>query len=195
MTKRKSQAKKAHFYSSIEIYQVARDLIIEEAKRRTGLETGGILVGYVEKERWALIITDATLPGPKAIHKPAYFLRDTSYCQAELDRMHEQSRGKIHYVGEWHKHLELDPKPSSLDKKSLTEIAVQPNYETDQPVLVICGILALHNNSPFDLKAFLFDTSGAIKLYPNLHLIVDDPTNPIRESDESEQHESTSDCS
>lgn len=195
MARRKSQTKKAHFYSSIAIYQTARELIIEESKRRTGLETGGILMGYIDQERWALIITHATLPGPKAVHKPAYFLRDTRYCQAELDRIHEQSEGKIHYIGEWHKHLELDPKPSPLDKQSLTEIAIQPNYETDQPVLVICGILALHDNSPFDLKAFLFDASGSIKLCPNLHLIMDDSTSSVRESDEREQHESSPDCS
>jgi len=47
------------------------------------------------------------------------------------------SDNNIEYVGEWHSHPSVNSQPSGVDIKSLSEIAAQPNYLTQEPVMII----------------------------------------------------------
>jgi integrative and conjugative element protein (TIGR02256 family) len=101
-----------------------------------GIETGGVLAGYIDDEG-SVVITDASGPGPKAICLSTKFEKDVEYCQNFIDSLVIKSNYKLVYVGEWHSHPNERNEPSGTDIKSLTEIAFQENYLTDMPTMII----------------------------------------------------------
>lgn len=102
----------------------------------SGIETGGVLAGYVDENR-DFRITHASGPGPNAICRPDKFEKDVVYCQQWLDDLTAKSAGKTVYLGEWHSHPNRNNKPSNTDIKSLTDISYQKEYLTDQPIMII----------------------------------------------------------
>ena len=156
-------------FDTVKILGNAHELMITESTGRRNVETGGILLGFIESN--SLIVTHASLPGPNAIHKRAYFVRDKKFCQEYLDRIHREFAGKVHYIGEWHKHLELNPSPSRTDINSLTSIAIQPNYEVHRPLLILCGTLDYVRIPRVDIRGFVFDTNGLNREYSGFDIL------------------------
>lgn len=99
-------------------------------------ETGGILIGR-DIGGGTLEITVATAPGPGAVRRRFYFLRDKQFLQGVLDREVARADGAVEYVGEWHVHPALNAPPSWVDRRSLWRIARRRNYPTDSPILLI----------------------------------------------------------
>ena len=112
-----------------------RSAITAHVRAAPRTETGGILVGRNLGD--ALEITFASGPGPKAVRRKHFFLRDKAFLQGVLDREVARSDGAVEYVGEWHVHPALDAPPRFVDRRSLRRIARRPTYPTDSPVLVI----------------------------------------------------------
>lgn len=101
-------------------------------------ETGGILVGYFNEEKNA-IVTNASDAGPNAECSPTKFLKDIPYTQAWLENQIRDNRGVVEYIGEWHSHTNGKTTPSITDVSSLTGIAQSPNYLCQTPVMLIFG--------------------------------------------------------
>ena len=99
-------------------------------------ETGGILAGFRDGETVRVI--DASLAGPRSESSPTYFRRDGQHDQVFLKRV-AQDHTKADYVGEWHSHPCGSTSPSSTDIDSLQQIAIDPDYLTGEPVMVIVG--------------------------------------------------------
>ncbi len=115
-----------------ELVEFMQQLIQENPKN----ETGGILAGHRD-EKGDIIITHASDPGPKAIRLPTKFEKDVAYCQGFLDNLYLESNKKVVYVGEWHSHPSENNQPSGTDIKSLSDIAMQKEYLTDNPAMII----------------------------------------------------------
>lgn len=98
-------------------------------------ETGGILIG--RKVGDAVDVTVASGPGPRAVRRRHFFLRDKTFLQGVLDREVVRTDGVVEYVGEWHVHPALDAPPSFVDRRSLWRIARRRNYPTNRPLLLI----------------------------------------------------------
>jgi len=118
------------------IWEEAYELMKKEAKDTKNLETGGVLIGYIDKNS-EFVIRKATLPGPKAIKKETYFLKDEEFTQKELENSFQNFGSEGLYLGEWHYHPQGTNSPSGIDVKSLTEIAKQDTYRIDSPLLII----------------------------------------------------------
>lgn len=99
-------------------------------------ETGGILIGR-DIGQGTVEVTVATGPGPRAVRRRRFFLRDKAFLQRVLDREVARSDGAVEYVGEWHVHPALNAPPSFVDRRSLWRIARRRNYPTSRPVLLI----------------------------------------------------------
>lgn len=119
-------------------------------------ETGGILGGVGKIEKRNVVITDASGPGPAAIQESSFFSRDTEYCQSVVDDWAKKSLGAIDYIGEWHKHLEANPRPSKRDIETLKSIAGSANYHVRYPILIIIG----KSNLRCSLRVFVIDDEG-----------------------------------
>jgi len=107
-----------------------------EAKPR--VETGGALIGY--EENGVVHVAEVTDAGPHAEETTTRFRYDAEYVNGRLREAADRLGQRGLYVGEWHTHLECDPKPSVRDIASLMDIAVAPNFLTDEPIMIIAGV-------------------------------------------------------
>lgn len=123
----------------------AEKMIVATTEASHETETGGILIGFVDDSRRAIVVK-ATGPGPKAVQSKTLFDRDVEYVQKELEKAASELGKRGLYLGEWHSHLELDPQPSATDITSLFGIAEALNYLTRSPSMIIVGL------SPTDKK-------------------------------------------
>lgn len=182
MTEKKSSG--MDLFDTVKILGNAHELMINESTSRRNVETGGILLGFIDSN--SLIVTHASLPGPNAIHKRAYFMRDKKFCQEYLDCIHREFAGKVHYIGEWHKHLELKPSPSRTDIDSLTAIAIQPNYEVPRPLLILCGTLDFVRIARVNIRGFVFDTNGLNREYCQFDILEKSVSELLEEQGDSQ---------
>ena len=109
------------------------------AESKTDRETGGALIGY-ETTADRVVVLEVTDAGPKAVETRARFVYDPEHVNALLKDAHERLGERGLYVGEWHTHLEPDPQPSPRDAASLSAIAEEPAYLTDEPIMLIAGV-------------------------------------------------------
>lgn len=135
----------------ISISASALELMEEESARSKYTETGGVIAGDGSAESGEIHISHASLPGPRAKATRYSFQHDREFCQKFLDDLAAESNGTIDYLGEWHKHFELNPYPSGRDAKTLFSIAENRDYHVNQPLLLIIGI----NNQRSSLRVFV----------------------------------------
>ena len=121
---------------SVNIKKELVDFMQRLIRENPKIETGGVLAGYLDG-KGDVIITHASEPGPKAIKSATKFEKDVTFCQDFLDKLYLESNKKIVYVGEWHSHPSENNQPSGTDIKSLSEIAIQKEYLTDNPAMII----------------------------------------------------------
>lgn len=144
----------------LRICSSALRLMEQESKRRSHVETGGVVAGVGCALREEVIITHASQPGPRAYHARYAFKRDNLFCQNFLNNLARTSNGEIDYLGEWHKHFESNPRPSNRDVQTLTKIANDPNYHVSNPFLLIIGI----DNAKKSLRVFINDGLSKLTL-------------------------------
>lgn len=128
----------------------------KESQASPSRETGGIIAGSGSAEDGTAVILKASDGGPKVVRRRMFFSRDTAYCQRLVDKWAAESAGTIDYLGEWHKHLEDEPKPSRGDVQTLHDIARSDDYHVRLPILLIIG----KNNLRTSLRAFSVTRSG-----------------------------------
>lgn len=121
------------------ISESALDAIIEHARTKPDVETGGVLIGFIDKNN-AAVVVESTGAGPNATETKYKFERDADYVQDQLEDAAERLGEKGQYIGEWHSHLEREPSPSTRDVESLTGISEAPNYLTNEPIMLIAGL-------------------------------------------------------
>lgn len=109
------------------------------AESKTDRETGGALIGF-EATDGRVVVLEATDAGPNAVETRMRFVYDPAHVNARLDQAYKRLGERGLYVGEWHTHLEADPQPSPRDAASLSAIAEEPEYQTDEPVMLIAGV-------------------------------------------------------
>ncbi len=122
--------------SKIEFSQAVLDLFGSQIFNFGLIETGGVLMGYVEGD--TIFVKKASDGGPKAAHEEWYFRADPDYVDMFIDMEHANSNGKFRYLGEWHTHPQIEPEPSEIDLNSLEEIA---ESSSDFAILVIVGAI------------------------------------------------------
>lgn len=85
-------------------------------------EKGGILLGMYDKDNQYYQITDFTVPTEHDNSGPSHFVRNKDVAQKEINRQWMESDGLVNYLGEWHTHAQVNPKPSIVDLSLLRQI-------------------------------------------------------------------------
>ncbi|MBI3568898.1 MAG: Mov34/MPN/PAD-1 family protein [Gemmatimonadetes bacterium] len=163
------------YFSEVCILCEVERAIAREAEARVGLETGGVLIGFTDQSRNAVVVVGASGPGPRARHRRDAFNRDRAFCQAYLDAAAQRSGGRIDFVGEWHKHREPDPYPSPTDQATYRALAADPRAGLAQVVVLIAGTTPQSRPTAEDRYArtrpFVFVRTGfaprALRILPN----------------------------
>jgi len=86
------------------------------------LETGGILLGHTHGDH--VVVTVAGGPGPGAVRRPDYFLRDRHHAQQLADTAWASDASQ--WIGDWHTHPHGPPHPSLLDLRSTAGVLSDP---------------------------------------------------------------------
>ena len=97
-------------------------------------ETGGVVIGHAHGS--TLVVTRLTGPGPNALHRPDWFVRDGTYAQAMLDAAVAETDGRDNYLGEWHSHP-IPQGPSPQDWASMHRISLNGDYDAPHPLLIL----------------------------------------------------------
>ena len=103
-----------------------------------GMETGGILFGYYERDLRNAHILQATAPPNDSKRGYAWFHRGVRGLQSMTDVLWRSSTRR-YYLGEWHFHPGSSPEPSGTDRSELRDIAADPHLSCPEPILVING--------------------------------------------------------
>ena len=134
----------------------ARTLIEREASSSPQVETGGILMGYIDPPA-TIHVTHASGPGPAARQTPTAFLRDTSFCAAILHEHYE--RFGVDYIGEWHSHVMPLQEPTIGDIQTLRGILHDPDYDFPAFAMVL-GVVNAERSSQVELHGFVITSEG-----------------------------------
>ncbi|MGH3874695.1 MAG: Mov34/MPN/PAD-1 family protein [Pseudonocardiaceae bacterium] len=109
--------------------------IRDEALRSVdGNETGGLLLGQVDTDATAWV-RSAGDPGPAAVHRPAFFLRDLHHAQRLAAEAF--ARDGSESIGEWHTHPDATPTPSARDRHTYLRFLTDPQLCFDAFVALI----------------------------------------------------------
>jgi integrative and conjugative element protein (TIGR02256 family) len=96
------------------------------ASQSDGNETGGILLGYRVGPNVTQVCFAGT-PGPKAVRRPDFFLRDLAHTQAFANR-HFLEDAAV-WIGEWHTHPHSSPTPSPQDLSTYMRLLDDPELD------------------------------------------------------------------
>ena len=103
-------------------------------------ENGGVLLGKKDVESETYFVTDLSVPSSKDIKGIFSFIRNKDVTQKLIDQRWKDSDGIENYLGEWHTHPEMQPTPSSVDKKLINIIIEDKSNVFSKVFLIILGI-------------------------------------------------------
>lgn len=138
----------------------ALELFTSEIKRYKTVETGGVLLGYVKDD--TIFVVKASDAGPNAVHDEVNFRADPDYIDMFIDIEYANSEGQLIYIGEWHTHPQIIPKPSIVDLQSLDEIAVTTK---NFAFLLIIGAIHFTSDSFTEQSVALLEYNNGEDIY------------------------------
>ena len=127
------------------------DSVVMEGARVYPLETGGVLMGYVDRRAAAVVVTHVVGPGPGAVHERTAFSPDQEWHESEVARLYAESGRTCTYLGDWHTHPDGQPVLSSADRATLRTIARSPEARCQRPLILIAAIEA---SGRVDVRAY-----------------------------------------
>ena len=117
---------------------IARIRAIREPKLPN--ETGGVLFGVVDIPEKSIHLVGASPAPPDSQESPAGFVRGTEGVAEEIDRIHEQTRGQVRYVGEWHSHPpRAGAQPSATDLVQIDWLSALFDMDTLPALMLIAA--------------------------------------------------------
>lgn len=103
-------------------------------------ETGGVLTGIVDIPAKRIHLVDAASAPPDSKASASGFERGTADVEEYLERVYEQTRGQVRYVGEWHSHPRgVAVRPSATDLSQIDWLAALFDMDTLPALMLIAG--------------------------------------------------------
>jgi integrative and conjugative element protein (TIGR02256 family) len=148
---------------TVSISQHCFKKINEIAKKYYPKEVGTSLIGYYTDDGFDAFIVDIAFLPLDLKTSNSFLCRGVKGFKAFFIELWKKSKGKIHYIGEWHSHPNASSEPSSIDNKSQSEIA--NDRKTNCPI----NILAIIGGSIFEsptIRIFIYTRKqGRINLF------------------------------
>jgi integrative and conjugative element protein (TIGR02256 family) len=116
------------------------DRILEMRNACLPNETGGILLGVVDIPGKSIHLVDAGGAPPDSQETATGFVRGRVGVQQQIDRVFEETRGQVRYVGEWHSHPPSVPTtPSGTDLVQIDWLSTLFDMDTLPALMLIAG--------------------------------------------------------
>jgi proteasome lid subunit RPN8/RPN11 len=137
---------------TVRISSEASERITIELKQAGVRETGGLLLGLVNKKRKTIYVTRALPASSDSSGSRSGFRRGTQNYLAIIEQFEHQTGGLLGYVGEWHSHPTGPLRPSSTDLRAAEELSRALRL-TGLPVhMMIVG--------PSGIASYIYDESS-----------------------------------
>jgi integrative and conjugative element protein (TIGR02256 family) len=91
--------------------------ILTELRPWKKVETGGVLVGQVQRNKF--VISKASGPGPRAKRLVSTVVVDGDFSTRFCKHIEDQTSGMEVYLGDWHSHTGYSVDPSALDLSAM----------------------------------------------------------------------------
>lgn len=111
--------------------------LIEIANFSYPNETGGSLMGYINKDNLDIAVTDIINPGPKAVHKRYSFVPDYNFQEKKIKSIYFKSKRYHTYLGDWHTHPDGSSSLSNTDIKVLKNISEYAPARMPFPIMIL----------------------------------------------------------
>jgi integrative and conjugative element protein (TIGR02256 family) len=138
--------------------------MVAEARSRSPVETGGILLGYVSTagERDEFVVQEVLGPGPRSQHSKARFEPDGEWQQQQLALRYQESGRVTTYLGDWHTHPGGLAAPSRRDRKTARAIAKTKSARMPRPLMIILASeIAANEQEEWSVSAYRW-SKGAL---------------------------------
>jgi len=103
--------------------------ILSETLSKITTETGGILLGHFNNNKWYIV--ESIDPGPKSVFSTVYFEYDETYVNHLANKINVLYNNPLKIMGLWHRH------PGSMDVFSSTDNGTHEKYANINPFGVI----------------------------------------------------------
>lgn len=107
-------------------------------QKEENFEAGGILLGYVYKNYDEIV--KVTVPTRSDSRGFFSFVRSKIAAQLRINKSWKKSRGSLIYLGEWHTHCEINPRPSAIDRNMIRKVFEETKMEINFLYLIIVGL-------------------------------------------------------
>jgi integrative and conjugative element protein (TIGR02256 family) len=119
--------------------------LISFARNSYPQETGGTLVGHYSDDHTKAHVTEVLEAKKGARRSLRSFFRPSDKEDNQLKQIYKKTRGKIHYLGEWHSHPKASPLPSYRDETTMKQLVRDLKVAADTPLLLIVGGVQLED--------------------------------------------------
>lgn len=140
--------------------------MLAEVYERMETETGGILLGHCEGDKWYVL--ESVEPGPKSIFTPTYFEYDEVYVTYRANKLQRLYKCSIELLGLWHRH------PGLMKTFSATDNETNKIY-SDMLGGAVSGIVTLGNG--FEIT--MYYVSSDVR-YEKMECVIDAKQIPNR---------------
>lgn len=131
------------------------------------LEVGSSLYGCYSTDGKRAVVMGATRVPPDSRSSACSFVRGVFGLAEFFRELFTSSRGRRHYVGEWHSHPNVSPYASALDWARQCELAEDPAMQCAECILLVLGGDLEHNPQ---LGVYVHSRDrGRIVLQPSCH--------------------------
>lgn len=149
---------------TVTILRACFDDMLRLARSQAPVEVGTSLVGSYSDDGHHAEVQSLAPVSQDSRGARATFHRGVAGLRRFFRELFATSRGRTHYVGEWHSHPGGAPFPSGTDEVNTLEITHDPKSMCPECILII---LALRDDIP-DLGVFVFSrVRGRIDLVPS----------------------------
>jgi len=113
--------------------------MLSKAREHQPVEIGSSLYGcYSSDGRRAVVLGTTPVP-PDSQSSACSFVRGVRGLAEFFRDLFTRSRGRRHYVGEWHSHPNVSPQPSALDWARQRELSADHSMQCPECILIVLG--------------------------------------------------------
>ncbi len=114
--------------------------VLEMRWKEIPLETGGVILGYVDAASKSIFVVDVCSAPDDSWFREALFQRGSNGVSAAVESASRRTGNKVHYLGEWRSHPDaMFPIPGMDDLKQLADARDEMAVSGHPPViLIIC---------------------------------------------------------
>ncbi|MFG3299373.1 ThiF family adenylyltransferase [Micromonospora chersina] len=100
-----------------------REVALMADRRGPHVETGGMLLGQIDRASRVVWVTDADGPPPGSAASAEGLVLDPTAARGRARRRRRLTRGMVAYIGAWHTHPDYPALPSAVDRRAMDEMA------------------------------------------------------------------------